>query len=261
MPSWFKLDPFGNSYFLKGLLLSLVGAFTFPRLHILNRLKVDGIENLDKLPQQRVLFVSNHQTYFADVMGIIHVFSSHKWGYKKHTRWPFYLISPKLNTYFVAAYETMQEGGLLPKLFTRGGAILVKRTWRAKGQDVDRGLDRKGTEDVLKGLNAGWVINFPQGTTTAYAPGRKGTAHIILREKPIVIPIVVDRFRRAFDKKGLRLKKRGTPLSIRFKEPLNYTGEETVDEMLEMVMDAIEQSEKFKDPDFRRELVKTRLES
>ncbi len=260
MPSWLKTDPFGNSYFLKGILLSVVGAFTFPRLHHINRLHVTGMENLDKLPQQNVLFVSNHQTYFADVMGIIHVFSGHKWGYKDHSRFPFYLISPKLNTYFVAAFETMKKG-ILPKLFARGGAILIKRTWRVAGEDVDRGLDRKGTEDILKGLSSGWVINFPQGTTTAYAPGRKGTAHIILKEKPIVVPIVIDRFRRAFDKTGLKLKKRGTRLSIRIKEPLEYTGEESIDEMLEKVMDAIEQSEKFKNPEFRKELVITRLES
>ena len=56
-------------------------------------------------------------------------------------------------------------------------------------------------------LNDGWVITFPQGTTTPFKPG-KGTAHIIKEFKPVVIPIVIDGFRRSFDKKGIRIKKK-----------------------------------------------------
>ena len=55
-------------------------------------------------------------------------------------------------------------------------------------------------------LDDGWVITFPQGTTTAFKPVRKGTAHMILKNKPTVIPIVIDGFRRSFDKKGLIFK-------------------------------------------------------
>ncbi len=51
------------------------------------------------------------------------------------------------------------------------------------------------------------VITFPQGTTKSFKPVRKGTAHIIKQYKPIVVPIVIDGFRRSFDRKGLRTKK------------------------------------------------------
>ena len=57
-------------------------------------------------------------------------------------------------------------------------------------------------------LDDGWVITFPQGTTTPFKPLRKGTAHIIKNYKPIVVPIVIDGFRRSFDKKGIRIKKK-----------------------------------------------------
>ena len=56
------------------------------------------------------------------------------------------------------------------------------------------------------------MVTFPQGTTTAFKPIRRGTAHIIKTNKPVVVPIVIDGFRRSFDKKGLQIKKRGIPI-------------------------------------------------
>jgi 1-acyl-sn-glycerol-3-phosphate acyltransferase len=89
------------------------------------------------------------------------------------------------------------------------------------------------------------VITFPQGTTRPFAQGRKGTAYIIKNDKPIVIPVVISGFWRAFDKKGLKFKKKGSLLSVQFKEPMQFTYQESIDEILEKVMDAIEQSKKF----------------
>jgi 1-acyl-sn-glycerol-3-phosphate acyltransferase len=97
-------------------------------------------------------------------------------------------------------------------------------------------------------LNNGWVITFPQGTTKAFAPGRRGTAHIIKKYKPIVIPVTINGFRRAFDKKGLFLKKKGVTLEVNFKAPLNLSYEEDGDVLLEIVMKAIEQSADYKLP-------------
>ena len=91
-----------------------------------------------------------------------------------------------------------------------------------------------------------WVITFPQGTTTAFAPGRKGTSHIIKNQKPIVIPVVIDGFRRAYDKKGLLIKKRGVEQSMTFKPPMNIDYEnDSTKKIIDDIMDAIEQSEKF----------------
>jgi len=60
-----------------------------------------------------------------------------------------------------------------------------------------------------------------------------------------VIPVVISGFWRAFDKKGLRFKKKGSLLSVNFKPPMQINYEESLDHILEKVMDAIEQSKKF----------------
>ena len=91
-------------------------------------------------------------------------------------------------------------------------------------------------------LQDGWVITFPQGTTSPYAPGRKGTAIMAKNHECIIVPVVIDGFRRAFDKKGLRTKKTRTELKMRVKEPLDIDYSKTVEEIMAEIMDAIEQS-------------------
>jgi 1-acyl-sn-glycerol-3-phosphate acyltransferase len=85
--------------------------------------------------------------------------------------------------------------------------------------------------NIGKALNDGWVITFPQGTTTAFKPIRRGTAHLIKKHKPIVVPIVIDGFRRSFDKKGLQIKKRNVLQSMVIKKPLeiDYENEDVAD--------------------------------
>ncbi|MEO6453816.1 MAG: hypothetical protein ABIN97_07095, partial [Ginsengibacter sp.] len=68
---------------------------------------------------------------------------------------------------------------------------------------------------------------------------------IIKHTQPVVIPVVINGFWRAFNKTGLTLRKKGSVLSVRFKEPLQIDHTESVDCILEKVMDAIEQSKKF----------------
>jgi len=155
-----------------------------------------------------------------------------------------FLKCPKANFYFIAAEETMKSG-FLPKVFARAGAITVKRTWREKGKEIKREVDSKDISNIAKALSDGWVISFPQGTTTPFAPGRKGTAHIIKEHKPIVIPIVINGFRRAFDKKGLFTKKKGTTLSLWIKPPLEIDYDGDVETIMEQIIDGIEQSEKY----------------
>ncbi|MEO7047424.1 MAG: lysophospholipid acyltransferase family protein, partial [Ferruginibacter sp.] len=157
---------------------------------------------------------------------------------------PFYLLNPFTRVKYVAAAETMKSSWL-SRLFTWAGAITVKRTWRAEGTEIRRGLDPGDTRKISKALENNWVITFPQGTTKPYAPGRKGTAFIIKHHHPIVIPVVINGFWRAFNKKGLKFKKRGVMLSVQFKEPLQFTYNETIEEILEKVMDAIQQSKKY----------------
>ena len=60
-----------------------------------------------------------------------------------------------------------------------------------------------------------------------------------------MIPVVINGFWRAFHRKGLTFKKRGSILSIRFKAPMVIDYSQGVDEILDQVMDAIEQSRKY----------------
>ena len=95
-------------------------------------------------------------------------------------------------------------------------------------------------------LNDGWVITFPQGTTTPFKPIRKGTAFLIKQYKPIVIPIVIDGFRRSFDKKGIRIKKKNILQSIEIKQPLKIDYEnESIEEIVKKIEFAIEQHPSF----------------
>ncbi len=237
-------DAFGNSLIIKRFLIFVFGCIGYYRFNIANKTTVTGSKVLKGLPNTNVLFVSNHQTYFADVTGMYQVFCSAKWGIYDRIDKARYLLNPKVNIYFVAARETM-KAGLLPKLFAYVGSVSIKRTWRQAGKQVDRGVDPRDIDKIFKALNAGWVITFPQGTTTPFVPGRRGTAHIIKETRPIVIPVVIDGFRRAFDKKGLYLKKKGVNLSIRFKEPLELDYSQSSAEILEQIMHSIEQSDHF----------------
>jgi len=233
-------DPFGNSMFIKRILIAILGWFTYFRYTVVNQIKIEGMENLKDLPSGNVLFLSNHQTYFADVIAFYHIFCAAKWGYRNTLIPPLYLFAPRARNYYVAASETM-KGGILPRIFALGGAVQVERSWRAKGQEVQREVDKSASERIGLALDHGWVVRFPQGTTSPYAPVRKGTAHILKTNEPIVIPVVINGFRRAFDKKGLRFKKRNTTLTVRFKPPLAYSPDESVDALVDKVRDAIEQ--------------------
>jgi 1-acyl-sn-glycerol-3-phosphate acyltransferase len=202
------------------------------------------MDTLKALPDKNVLFVSNHQTYFADVMLMYHAFSAAKWKMSRGIRNPIYLLSPKINVYYVAAMETM-NAGLLPKLFAYAGAISVQRTWRAAGENIQRELNPKDPEKIGMALQSGWLVTFPQGTTKAFEQGRKGTAHIIKQYKPVVVPVNIDGFRRAFDKKGLKIKVPDSRLLMKFYPPLEIDYDADPEVILDQVMVAIKQSPEF----------------
>ena len=101
-------------------------------------------------------------------------------------------------------------------------------------------------ENIGIALADGWVITFPQGTTSPWKPIRKGTAHLIKQYKPVVVPIVIDGFRRSFDKKGINIKKKGVQQSMIIKSPLQIDYEnDTVEEIVAKIEMAIEQHESF----------------
>jgi 1-acyl-sn-glycerol-3-phosphate acyltransferase len=244
---WLKRNPFGHILFIKKWLIRIFGTITHRRYRGFNELHIEGSEIIKTLPDTNVLFISNHQTYFADVVAMFHVFNASLSGRVDNIKNVGYLWQPKMNIYYVAASETMKSG-LLPRILSYVGAISVERTWRSGGKDVTekREVNPNDTENIRIALEDGWVITFPQGTTKSFKPVRKGTAHIIKQHKPVVVPIVIDGFRRSFDKKGLRLKKKNILQSFIIKEPLVIDYEnETIEQIVEKVEYAIEQHPSF----------------
>ena len=241
----FKKNPFGHNLLLKKWLIRLLAVITHKRYRGFNTIEIEGSDIIRKLPPQNVLFVSNHQTYFADVVAMFHVFNASLSGREDSIKNLGYIWQPKLNMYYVAAAETMKKS-LLTKVLAYAGSISVERTWRSEGKDVNRQVKFSDISNIGTALKDGWVITFPQGTTTPWKPLRKGTSHIIKKYKPIVVPVVIDGFRRSFDKKGLRIKKKGILQSMVIKEPLDIDYDnETFDSIIEKLEYAIEQHPSF----------------
>ena len=235
-------DKLKNIRLVRALVYAIVGSASYPGFTLFNKMKIEGTEHLENLPKKNVLFVSNHQTYFAEVIAFLHIFCAVKWRKRNRLGIPFYLLNPYTSVFFVSAAETMKESWLT-RLFELAGSITVRRTWNEGSTEVRQGLDPSDTRKIDRALKNSWVINFPQGTTKPFAPGRKGTVLLIRQNKPIVIPIVINGFNKAFDKKGLKLVNKGTTLSVKFKPPLEIDYSATNDEMMETIMVAIEQSQ------------------
>ena len=251
-----KKNPFGHYLILKKWLIRYIGFMTHRRYRGFNQLHIEGSEIIKNLSEKNVLFISNHQTYFADVVAMFHVFNASLSGRIDNIKNVGYLWNPKLNIYYVAAKETMRSG-LLPRILTYAGSVSIERTWRENGKEIKRQVKLSDISNIGIALNDGWVITFPQGTTKPFKPVRKGTAHIIKHYKPVVIPIVIDGFRRSFDKKGLMIKKRGILQSMIIKEPLIFDYEnESVESIMEKIEYAIEQH-----PSFLKVIPKEELEA
>src|SRR5882757_11239458 len=136
-----------NFRFVRKLIYAIVGVIFYPALTIINRLKITGTEHLRKLPKNNVLFVSNHQTYFADVITFLHIFCAVKWGKKNRLGIPYYLLNPFTHVYYVAAAETMKSSWI-SRLFTQAGAITVKRTWAPGSAETLKGLEISDTRKI-----------------------------------------------------------------------------------------------------------------
>ena len=83
------------------------------------------------------------------------------------------------------------------------------------------------------------MLTFPQGTTTPGAPGRIGCARIIKQFRPIVVPVQLKGLREAFDKTGLKLRKRGMELSVRYGRALDIDYGQSPSDILDAVMAGI----------------------
>ena len=213
-----KKNIFGQTIFLKRLIIGFVGLITH-RTFRSKRFEIKGSKNLVNLPSTNVLFVSNHQTYFYDVIAMLHVFNSSVKGRIDSVKKPKYLISPKTNLYYIASLETMKKS-IITKLLTYAGAVLVQRSWRDSGESVSRDIRSEDPDKIKLALKDGWVITFPRGTTDNSKPIRKGTAHIIKNNDPLIVPVNLIGFKEVFQRNGLKVINRKKFFSIEIMKPL-----------------------------------------
>jgi 1-acyl-sn-glycerol-3-phosphate acyltransferase len=214
-----KKNIFGQTILLKRLIIGLVGLFTH-RTFRSKKFLIKGSKNLINLPDSNVLFISNHQTYFYDVIAMLHVFNSSVKGKVDSVKKPKYLISPKTNLYYIASLETMKKS-LITKLLTYAGAVLVQRSWRESGVTVSRDIRLEDPDNIKLALDDGWVITFPRGTTDNSKPIRKGTAHLIKNNLPLVVPVKISGFNKVFQRSGLKVINRNKEFSLEIMKPLS----------------------------------------
>ena len=150
---------------------------------------------------------------------MLHVFNSSVKGRINSVKKPKYLISPKTNLYYIASLETMKKS-LITKLLTYAGAVLVQRSWRDSGESVSRDIRSEDPDKIKLALKDGWVITFPRGTTDNSKPIRKGTAHIIKNNDPLIVPVNLIGFKDVFQRNGLKVINRKNFFSIEIMKPL-----------------------------------------
>ena len=233
-----KKNIFGQYLIIKRAIIRIIGALTH-RTFNNKRFNIEGTSLLKKIPNNNVLFISNHQTYFYDVIAMLHVFNASVNGRRDSLKNISYLLNPKSNIYFIAALETMKSS-LISKILSYAGSILIKRTWREAGKEIKRPIRGEDFDNIIKALNDGWVITFPRGTTESSKPVRSGTAHIIKAINPIVIPVKIDGFGDVFNKISLKIKDKKKPFSIKFGNPLKFYSNDSIESITNQIEKIIE---------------------
>ena len=217
---------FGQYLPIKKAIIRTIGVLTHKTFNN-KRFNIQGTSILNEIPKNNVLFISNHQTYFYDVIAMLHVFNASVNGRRDSLKNILYLLEPKSNIYFIAALETM-KASLISKILSYAGSILIKRTWREAGKEISRNIRGEDFDNITKALNDGWVITFPRGTTDNSKPVRSGTAHIIKSTNPIVIPVKIDGFGDVFERNSLKIKNKTMPFSIKFGNALKFNDDESI---------------------------------
>ncbi len=233
-----KKNIFGQYLIIKRAIIRIIGALTH-RTFNNKRFNIEGTSLLNEIPNNNVLFISNHQTYFYDVIAMLHVFNASVNGRRDSLKNISYLLNPKSNIYFIAALETMKSS-LISKILSYAGSILIKRTWREAGKEIKRPIRGEDFDNIIKALNDGWVITFPRGTTESSKPVRSGTAHIIKAINPVVIPVKIDGFGDVFNKISLKIKDKNKPFSIKFGSPLKFYSNDSIESITNQIEKVIE---------------------
>ena len=224
---------FGQYLIIKKAIIRTIGVLTHKTFNN-KRFNIQGTTILNEIPKHNVLFISNHQTYFYDVIAMLHVFNASVNGRRDSLKNILYLLKPKSNIYFIAALETM-KASVISKILSYAGSILIKRTWREAGKEITRNIRGEDFDNIIKALNDGWVITFPRGTTDNSKPVRSGTAHIIKGTNPIVIPVKIDGFGDVFERNSLKIKNKTKPFSIKFGNALKFHDDESIESITNQI--------------------------
>ena len=224
---------FGQYLIIKKAIIRTIGILTHKTFNN-KRFNIQGTTILNEIPKHNVLFISNHQTYFYDVIAMLHVFNASVNGRRDSLKNILYLLKPKSNIYFIAALETM-KASVISKILSYAGSILIKRTWREAGKEITRNIRSEDFDNIIKALNDGWVITFPRGTTDNSKPVRSGTAYIIKQTNPIVIPVKIDGFVDVFERNSLKIKNKTKPFSIKFGNALKFNYYESIESITNQI--------------------------
>ena len=224
---------FGQYLPIKKAIIRTIGVLTHKTFNN-KRFNIQGTTILNEIPKHNVLFISNHQTYFYDVIAMLHVFNASLNGRRDSLKNILYLLKPKSNIYFIAALETM-KASVISKILSYAGSILIKRTWREAGKEITRNIRGEDFDNIIKALNDGWVITFPRGTTDNSKPVRSGTAYIIKQTNPIVIPVKIDGFDDVFERNSLKIKNKTKPFSIKFGNALKFHDDESIESITNQI--------------------------
>ena len=224
---------FGQYLIIKKAIIRTIGVLTHKTFNN-KRFNIQGTTILNEIPKHNVLFISNHQTYFYDVIAMLHVFNASLNGRRDSLKNILYLLKPKSNIYFIAAFETM-KASLISKILSYAGSILIKRTWREAGKEITRNIRSEDFDNIIKALNDGWVITFPRGTTDNSKPVRSGTAYIIKQTNPIVIPVKIDGFGDVFERNSLKIKNKTKTFSIKFGNALKFNDNESIESITNQI--------------------------
>ena len=224
---------FGQYLIIKKATIRTIGVLTHKTFNN-KRFNIQGTTILNEIPKHNVLFISNHQTYFYDVIAMLHVFNASVNGRRDSLKNILYLLKPKSNIYFIAALETM-KASVISKILSYAGSILIKRTWREAGKEISRNIRGEDFDNIIKALNDGWVITFPRGTTDNSKPVRSGTAYIIKQTNPIVIPVKIDGFDDVFERNSLKIKNKTKPFSIKFGNALKFHDDESIESITNQI--------------------------
>ena len=107
-----KKNIFGQYLIIKRAIIRLIGAITH-RIFNNKRFNIQGTTLLSEIPNNNVLFISNHQTYFYDVIAMLHVFNASVNGRRDSLKNILYLLKPKTNIYFQNLATVVQSGWIV----------------------------------------------------------------------------------------------------------------------------------------------------